>query len=31
MKLIQDFGIQIENVEIYSLEQGNVDIDMYDS
>ena len=25
---IQDFGIQIEHVEIYSLEQGNVDIDM---
>ena len=25
---IQDFGIQIENVEIYSLEQGNIDIDM---
>ena len=25
---LQDFGIQIEHVEIYSLEQGNVDIDM---
>ena len=25
---LQDFGIQIENVEIYSLEQGNIDIDI---
>lgn len=25
---LQDFGIHIEHVEIYSLEQGNVDIDM---
>ncbi|MDQ0157707.1 stage II sporulation protein E [Robertmurraya andreesenii] len=25
---LQGFGIEIENVEIYSLEQGNVDIDM---
>ncbi|PLR78925.1 stage II sporulation protein E [Bacillus sp. V3-13] len=25
---LRDFGIQIEQVEIYSLEQGNVDIDM---
>ncbi|WP_442853984.1 stage II sporulation protein E [Bacillus sp. FJAT-18017] len=25
---IQGFGLQIENVEIYNLEQGNVDIDM---
>jgi stage II sporulation protein E len=25
---LQEFGIQIEHVEIYSLEQGNVDIDM---
>ena len=25
---MQAFGIQIEQVEIYSLEQGNVDIDM---
>lgn len=25
---LQEFGIEIENVEIYSLEQGNVDIDM---
>lgn len=28
LEAMQDFGIQIENVEIYSLEQGNVDIDM---
>ncbi|PFO02881.1 stage II sporulation protein E [Bacillus sp. AFS076308] len=28
MEAIQDFGIQIEQVEIYSLEQGNVDIEM---
>lgn len=28
MEAIQDFGIQIEQVEIFSLEQGNVDIDM---
>lgn len=28
LESIQDFGIEIENVEIYSLEQGNVDIDM---
>ncbi len=25
---LQEFGIEIDNVEIYSLEQGNVDIDM---
>ena len=25
---MQAFGIQIEHVEIYSLEQGNVDIEM---
>lgn len=25
---LQGFGIEIENVEIYSLEQGNIDIDM---
>ncbi|WP_053361272.1 stage II sporulation protein E [Bacillus sp. FJAT-27251] len=28
LSAIQDFGLQIEHVEIYSLEQGNVDIDM---
>ncbi|CEG29563.1 stage II sporulation protein E [Bacillus sp. B-jedd] len=28
MEAIQEFGIQIDQVEIYSLEQGNVDIDM---
>ncbi|MEH7093594.1 stage II sporulation protein E [Neobacillus vireti] len=28
MEAIQDFGIQIEQVEIYSLEPGNVDIEM---
>ncbi|WP_396954769.1 stage II sporulation protein E [Neobacillus sp. YIM B06451] len=28
MEAIQDFGLQIEHVEIYSLEPGNVDIDM---
>lgn len=28
LEAIQGFGIQIEHVEIYSLEQGNVDIDM---
>lgn len=28
LESLQDFGIQIEHVEIYSLEQGNVDIDM---
>lgn len=28
LEAIQEFGIQIEQVEIYSLEQGNVDIDM---
>ncbi|MGG0739891.1 stage II sporulation protein E [Niallia taxi] len=28
LEAIQDFGIHIENVEIYSLEQGNVDIDI---
>ncbi len=28
LEAIQDFGLQIGNVEIYSLEQGNVDIDM---
>ncbi|MBI0581110.1 stage II sporulation protein E [Neobacillus cucumis] len=28
MEALQDFGIQIEQVEIYSLEQGNVDIEM---
>ncbi|WP_156424498.1 stage II sporulation protein E [Bacillus sp. FJAT-27445] len=28
MEAIQDFGLQIEHVEIYSLETGNVDIDM---
>lgn len=28
MEALLEFGIQIENVEIYSLEQGNVDIDM---
>ncbi|MEH7354766.1 stage II sporulation protein E [Neobacillus drentensis] len=28
MEAIQEFGLQIEQVEIYSLEQGNVDIEM---
>nr|WP_139070179.1 stage II sporulation protein E [Bacillus sp. FJAT-27225] len=28
LEAIQGFGLQIDNVEIYSLEQGNVDIDM---
>lgn len=28
LEAIQEFGIHIEHVEIYSLEQGNVDIDM---
>ena len=28
IEAIQAFGIQIEQVEIYSLEQGNVDIEM---
>ena len=28
LEAIQAFGIQIEQVEIYSLEQGNVDIDI---
>ena len=28
LEAIQEFGIHIENVEIYSLEQGNVDIDI---
>lgn len=28
LEALQDFGIEIENVEIYSLEQGNIDIDM---
>ena len=28
MEALQEFGIQIEQVEIYSLEQGNVDIEM---
>jgi stage II sporulation protein E len=28
LEAIQEFGIHIEQVEIYSLEQGNVDIDM---
>jgi stage II sporulation protein E len=28
LEAIQDFGLHIENVEIYSLEQGNVDIEM---
>ncbi|RHW31817.1 stage II sporulation protein E [Neobacillus notoginsengisoli] len=28
MEAIQEFGLQIEQVDIYSLEQGNVDIDM---
>ena len=28
LEAMQEFGIQIEQVEIYSLEQGNVDIDM---
>jgi stage II sporulation protein E len=28
MEAIQDFGIHVEQVEIYSLEQGNVDIEM---
>ncbi|KIY22920.1 MULTISPECIES: stage II sporulation protein E [Mesobacillus] len=28
LESLQDFGIHIEQVEIYSLEQGNVDIDM---
>jgi stage II sporulation protein E len=28
LEALQDFGIQIEQVDIYSLEQGNVDIDM---
>ena len=28
MEALQDFGIHIEQVEIYSLEQGNVDIEM---
>lgn len=28
LEAIQEFGIQIDNVEIYSLEKGNVDIDI---
>lgn len=28
LEALQEFGIQIEHVEIYSLEQGNVDIDI---
>ena len=28
LEALEDFGIEIEQVEIYSLEQGNVDIDM---
>lgn len=28
LEAMQDFGLHIEHVEIYSLEQGNVDIDM---
>lgn len=28
IEALQEFGIQIDNVEIYSLEQGNIDIDM---
>jgi stage II sporulation protein E len=28
IEAIQDFGLYINNIEIYSLEQGNVDIDM---
>ncbi len=28
MEAIQAFGVQMEHVEIYSLEQGNVDIEM---
>ncbi|WP_077210359.1 stage II sporulation protein E [Bacillus dakarensis] len=28
LEALQDFGVQIEHVEIYSLEQGNVDIDI---
>lgn len=28
LEALQDFGVQIEQVDIYSLEQGNVDIDM---
>ncbi|HAQ06756.1 MAG TPA: stage II sporulation protein E [Bacillus bacterium] len=28
LEALQDFGVHIEQVEIYSLEQGNVDIDM---
>ncbi|WP_442597390.1 stage II sporulation protein E [Neobacillus sp. D3-1R] len=28
LEALQEFGIHIENVEIYSLDQGNVDIDM---
>ncbi|WP_445492772.1 stage II sporulation protein E [Niallia sp. 03133] len=28
LEAIQEFGLHIENVEIYSLEQGNVDIDI---
>ena len=28
METLQEFGIQIENVEVYSLEKGNVDIEM---
>lgn len=28
MEALSDFGVQIEHVEIYSLEQGNVDIDI---
>ncbi|PLR91895.1 stage II sporulation protein E [Bacillus sp. T33-2] len=28
LEALQDFGVQIEHVEIYSLEQGNIDIDM---
>lgn len=28
LEAISDFGIQLENVEIYNLEQGNIDIDI---
>jgi stage II sporulation protein E len=28
LEALQDFGIEIENVDVYSLEQGNVDIEM---
>ncbi len=28
LEALQEFGVQVENVEIYSLEEGNVDIDI---